>query len=154
MNVKTVLLLSLGIVLMYYSGTILWAEYLAKQWPQTQAVINTVQTPVKETVLQDQRQKTPEVVYTYEVNGAPYNSSRVSLDPEYLNQIYKTFGMEHPNERYKSGEAVMVFYNPDAPGEAVLRKTVSRPVYFVFIAGVLIFFGSLLVMLPSKEEED
>lgn len=153
MSVKSVLLVSLALVLLYSSGSILWSEYEAKQWPQTEAVILSVEAKVKDSVLVDQRHRVPEVLYTYEVAGATYNSNRVSLDPEYLNEIYSTFGLEHPNERYKVGEALIVHYNPSAPGEAILREHVSRPVYFVFMVGTLLFFGSLLSMLSSKEED-
>ena len=47
MSVKSVLLVSLALVLLYSSGSILWSEYEAKQWPQTEAVILSVEAKVK-----------------------------------------------------------------------------------------------------------
>lgn len=153
LSVKSLLTLSVGLVLIYFSGKTLWLLLQVKHWPSTEAVITSVGTHTEEAQLQDQRYIEPDVFYTYEVNGATYNASRVNLDPDQLKKVYQTLEIEHFNERYHTGEAVLVYYNPDIPADAVLIPEASHPVYITFAGGVLLFFFSLLSMVSEPKEE-
>ncbi|MBP7582560.1 MAG: DUF3592 domain-containing protein [Spirochaetes bacterium] len=61
----------------------------------------------------------PVIEYEYAVGGKKYRSDRLSLSvdqrssPRYLEPILK---------KYSPGTAVVVFYNPDSPADAVLEK--------------------------------
>lgn len=89
------------------------------------------------------RTATLRVSYAYEVDGSPFQSSRVSFhdavtkSPAYARSIA---------ERYPAGSPVRVYYDPSRPDQAVLDRTAGCAAYlFLFVGGVLFAVGAVLL---------
>ena len=83
----------------------------------------------------------PVLLYEYEVAGKRFQGSRIAQSPG-LNRGVPEFA-EKLVERYPSGSAVMVRYNPKRPDESVLEPRV--PASWIFGAAV----GVALLVLAA-----
>lgn len=63
----------------------------------------------------------PSISYTYEVGGQQYQGHRITWSP--ADSEYKsTVKAKAQLAKYPVGKPVTVYYNPEAPGEAVLSR--------------------------------
>lgn len=73
------------------------------------------------------------VLYAYEVNGTPLQSSSVGAS-----------GMMTASDivaKYPAGRAVQVFYNPDSPSSTVLERNASALIFILVLAIVCVLAG-------------
>ena len=92
-------------------------EHTAATWPSTQGVIQTATIRIDRTPRGDIQ--TPVIFYSYQVNGRPYGSDRVSF--HFGNVIALTPNAASVVATYPEGAGVTVYYNPHDPSEAVLE---------------------------------
>jgi hypothetical protein len=84
---------------------------------------------------------TPNVEYTYEVNGQTYRSDTISSG---WTVSYSAGMAQNKTNQYQPGSKVNVYYNPDNPADAVLEtKSTSGNVFM--IAGGAILALSLAI---------
>jgi Protein of unknown function (DUF3592) len=75
----------------------------------------------------------PRVIYAFDVGGTRYQGERISLGVSKYASLKFLVGRDV--RRYKSGDKVVVCYDPANPAQAVLNRTDVRPrVYFAFSA--------------------
>jgi hypothetical protein len=87
----------------------------------------------------------PVVVYAFSVNGATHEGQRVSFG-EYATA--DEADARRVVEEYSVGRTVRVYYQPDDPGQAVLRPGLDGvPWFFLVIGGVFVLMGLLFVMV-------
>ena len=76
----------------------------------------------------------PVVVYEYEVDGQRFRGDRIAQSPG-MNKGVPDFAQKIV-QRYASGSAVDVRFNPKRPGESVLEPRVPRAWIFAFVIAV------------------
>jgi len=76
----------------------------------------------------------PVVVYEYEVDGQRYRGDRIAQSPG-MNKGVTDFAQEVV-QRYASGSAVDVHFNPARPGESVLEPRVPKAWIFALVIAV------------------
>ena len=92
-------------------------EYTATRWPRTQGVIQTAAIRVVRTSRGSI--SIPEISYSYQVNGQPYGSNRVTF--RFGTVLLLPPSAESVVDAYPEGTVVTVYYNPRNPSEAVLE---------------------------------
>jgi len=118
---------------------ILLSAYESQNWPQTSGTV--IHTEVK----QDRKGRTYALVeYAYPVNGQEYQSSRVSF-------MGLDDGAPSPQEvvaLYAAQKGVTVFFDPNNPGESVLRPGLHS--YFplgLLAVGLLVVASAIVSMV-------
>lgn len=82
------------------------------------------------------------MTYTYEVDGKPMSSKRVSFEV-----FGEKFDAERVVARYPAGTRVKVFYNPEDPGRAVLITGVDATTWAGVGGGALFLLMGIGVLL-------
>jgi hypothetical protein len=158
------LLAALGAVLAIAG---VWDGRLAvkvNRWPTAPGVVQTStigsqrETYKSKGVTRERSFHWPDVTYTYEVNGTPYTGTEVSpfspkqprLADSILGNTY--FRAETLANRYRPEQAVMVRYDPDAPGKAYLEAELSAGAYLGLLLAVALPGALGYVLLRRKEE--
>lgn len=121
------------------AGTLLSA-YESPNWPQTQGTV------MRAEVKQDRKGRRYALVeYAYALRGEAYESSRIS----FMGLDDGAASAQEVVARYAPGQGVMVFFNPDAPQESVLRPGLHSYIPVLIIAvGLLVVGSTLLYMVP------
>ncbi len=88
-----------------------------------------------------------EVVYEYKVQGRTLRARRVSIGEDLGN-----YRVEETLAKYPAGAAVMVHYNPTAPGEAVLERDPPEGVFQTMAYLILGLIGVGLVLIFGVEQ--
>lgn len=76
------------------------------------------------------------VFYEYEVDGKTYESNVISFKPA-LVPVHKQ------SEKFKGKKQITVYYNPDAPSQAVIDKGVDASNYIAFVASIFFVSGGI-----------
>jgi 5S rRNA maturation endonuclease (ribonuclease M5) len=143
-----------------FDGVVLrgvWKTHFASTWfVQTQGIVTS--SFVKSTSTSDGRSYSPEVEYTFEVDGAQYVGG---------NHSYHSFGMSSSKAaskvvaRYSEGKAVTVHYDPDDPGESVLEVDYQSFPFMVVLfltpfhcLGVGFVGGGVVHLLRQRRGDD
>lgn len=86
----------------------------------------------------ERRTYTPEIVYSYEVNGQPFQGKRFGFEmpasPSY-NKILPIV------ERYPVGSVVTVYYDPAKPAQSVLNRGAANTKLYTIVSIVVILLG-------------
>lgn len=115
----------------------------SRQWPYAWGKIQKASTRyviVKSAAERVGGHKSTQVdyTYTYEVNGQPYTSQRVTFS----DKIVKTAGtLEKLLQEFGNGQQVKVYYKPDDPSFSVLKPGPTVYNFTPFITAVL-FIGA------------
>lgn len=112
-----------------------WAAHTSQHWPQTQGSV------VHVSIEKGHKGRPYELVeYAYVVGGKTYQSNGIS----FMSLDSDAVSPQDLATRYPIGKAVNVFYNPDAPQEAVLRPGLHSylPVAML-VLGLLVVVGAL-----------
>jgi uncharacterized protein DUF3592 len=89
-----------------------------------------------------------ELEYEYEVNGTKYQSTNIAMNSAQIN--YPSQGAaELVAKQYPRGATVTVYYNPDEPHVAVLKKGQSYMSIGPLLLGIPIIFLGLVVLVAT-----
>ncbi len=94
----------------------------SKRWPEAPGVISA--SYVEKSYIADEgTQYTPIVVYRYRIGGLDYIGKRIS------------FGNSNASitKKYRSGQEVIVRYNPENPEQCVLEPGLNRSLVIQFV---------------------
>ncbi|MGD9681816.1 MAG: DUF3592 domain-containing protein [Candidatus Obscuribacterales bacterium] len=91
----------------------------------------------------------PEVTYTYKVEGLDVTSNRLSSEPEAITEFFSYFGLSYNPAVYETGKPVIVHYNPEAPGEAVIKTGVSSPAWVALGLSVVVLVLTILSLIQK-----
>ncbi|NJN44561.1 MAG: DUF3592 domain-containing protein [Anaerolineae bacterium] len=136
----TFIFLVIGAGLSWWGWTILQNARSSSSWPATQGQI-TESTLDHSTDAEGGDSYSPEVTYTYQVNGIFYENGTIKFGENSYSSQRKA---QEILNRYPVGQMVSVYYDPDKPGRAVLEPGVSGGSYIVFGIGVLFVLISLI----------
>ncbi|SHL09797.1 Protein of unknown function [Desulfatibacillum alkenivorans DSM 16219] len=116
---------------------------MSRQWQPVQGVVVKVS---QDGWWNDQEKRRYYLEYAYTVQGMPYTGYRYHLREKSL----KTYG--GIQYRYKQGDPITVYYDPEDPGRAVLSREFLRD----WFAGVAVLVGLLVfaVAVMLKESND
>ena len=92
----------------------------------------------------------PVVRYAYTVAGQEYTSDQIAFGPEVASSM-DALQAEKTVARYPVGSLVTVYYNPEAPQEAVLERRLASPVAALVIGAG--FLGVALYLALKKLPE-
>jgi hypothetical protein len=109
------------------------------QWPSVMGVVQM--STVERRSSEDGYTDYPVVQYSYQVNGQPYQNSKLAPGPEVGGS-----GARKVVAKYPAGAQVMVFYNPQNPSDAVLER--KAPALWVMWLLLIIFDCSLCGAIP------
>ena len=91
----------------------------AAAWAQTAGTV--LSTTIQVRRVGQSRSETPMVIYTYQVDGQPYQSYRVRAGDE-TGRIRVIGDASRTLERYPVGSNVTVYYDPADPANAALER--------------------------------
>jgi hypothetical protein len=91
----------------------------AAAWAQTAGTV--LSTTIRVRRVGQSRSEIPVVIYSYQVDGRPYQSHRVRAGDE-TGQIKVIGDASSMLERYPVGSNVTVYYDPDDPANAALER--------------------------------
>ena len=143
--------LLIGLALFAYTGYAAYKSTVAQSWSKTGGTISESRT--KRTRSRSYRRgrrrysnrTTAVIKYKYYVGGKSYEKDRLSFGG--FNFFSVNFGKDFRTgfykslEKYPKGKSVVVYYNPNQPGDSVL-ETQLQPVFFLLLlaAGALTGF--------------
>ena len=114
-----------------YYGYGHWQVRESRTWHTTTGRV-LESSAVWETVEENSRIFVPRVIYEYQVNGRPYRSDRIFLQPHTNDDASATAA------RFPAGSQVPVYYNPADPAQArLVRNVPSAQLYIGLIALLL-----------------
>lgn len=128
------ILLIMGIAFTAAGWMLLSKELASKNWPTVEGSV----TQVRQSTDTDSSGRTTRIVYTptveYIVNGQSYTvTSNTSTSTHYV-----------------EGQKLTVAYNPDDPGDAVVRLGLVSFLLYIFpIVGIIMIFGSVIGYVVS-----
>lgn len=147
-----------GLVLFLLAGYALWSGILPiidsigqDTWQETSAVVTKARKII--TTSNNYRTNVNYLFeYRYTVNNTEYTSTRYSLR-------YASGDKSTAVEKFKAGDVITVYYNPDNPAAAVVEK--GRAGFFVYavtalgilflLMGVgLTFFGDISTLITRR----
>jgi hypothetical protein len=91
----------------------------AAAWAQTAGTV--LSTTIRVRRVGQSRSEIPLVIYSYQVDGRPYQSHRVRAGDE-TGQIKVIGDASSMLDRYPVGSNVTVYYDPDDPANAALER--------------------------------
>lgn len=94
---------------------------------------------------------TPKVQYHYSVGGVDYTSERISFQPPIGIPGYES---GQYSEKYKVGNEVKVFYDPQNPKQSFLENNPSLTVAIAHLVAYLIFVFILYLSIYPKIDEE
>ena len=145
-NAAVIAVVSL-VAFLYCNGGLFKAK-ASRSWPSTKGTIIT--SEIDSSSIQFGKSNrasfyTFDAHYQYGVDGAQYTSDRVSFMSNYISKKIKS----EIQNKYKEGNKVDVFYNPDAPAEAVLMTGINKynrsPLYH--FSRLLLCFGIVALIV-------
>lgn len=136
---------SLGVYLIIHSQRSKRKASLSQSWPVVKGIIS--ETSISTQEHDDTLRYVPNVRYPYEVDGKLYEGKRITFGSgvEFASQGKAAeYLAEYPVEA-----EVSVFYNPDKPGEAVLRQVAQKTTVGLMIGIVLVVITICMVCLMT-----
>ncbi len=119
----------------------------SKSWPSTQGVI-THATLASSRPSAGKVSYSADIQFAYEVDGRQYQSNQIGVEagPGATHSSDSSNAQNMVN-RYPTGKAVAVYYNPDKPSLGVLQPGVTSITWRIIgIGSAFIFFGALLAL--------
>jgi hypothetical protein len=111
-------------------------------------------------LVQGRHARSVDVAVEYSVGGVPYTTGRISALGEPRNLYYAGRTLGRMRRRFAQGARVPVYYDPAAPGDALLLrfewgKLLVGSFFTVLLAAAapLILWGGLTVMEPTRARE-
>lgn len=117
-------------------------------WPKVSGTMteSSVYEHTRRTTRRTSATYTPTLAYTYAVSGTAYTASALDAAP-YHERSYRERGRAEEIVRaHPVGSAVMVYYNPHAPGQSVLtrpRPVAHRTILWYGVVNILIGGGAV-----------
>jgi hypothetical protein len=139
-----VILISLGIVFLFYGSTNLVRDYNSLHWPSTSGIIRSAKT--SHAFWAYHGFSYADILYDYRVASVSYSGIRVS---------FGGFWQHNHNEnevrlvlnRYPQGKEVAVFYDPNDPNNAVLEPQITDRTWTPLALGVaFLLWGTLPIV--------
>jgi hypothetical protein len=140
----------IALVLLIVSNNTQRRAEAAQAWPAANGTI--VKTWVEENIEREddgtiERDYTPEVQYEYIANDRIYRSQQRSFG---FQPVFRSSqSAEQVLENYPVGKQVTVFYNPEAPAEAVLNREIPANTVAVLIGWVFLILGIVFILVPA-----
>ncbi len=141
-----------GIVFCVFGYTSYQKGMASEKWPMAKGTV--IQSEIKKskrTTGTGSSKRTeirhiPKVEYTYNVDGQPYRSSRITFGA--VNALNASATVN----RYPKGKSIEVFYDPKNPDEAVLQPGADSTSSIVFLAigAVLALIGLIQISTQLK----
>ncbi len=135
----------LGIFLIIHSQRSKRKAMQSQSWPVVKGIIT--ETNVRSHEHDETVRYVPVVRYAYEVNGQRYEGKKIAFGSE------MEFPSRHKAEDYLAeypvDAEVSVFYNPDAPSEAVLKQVALKTTVGLVIGIILLAAMLCLVSLMA-----
>jgi Protein of unknown function (DUF3592) len=92
----------------------------------------------------------PYVKFSYAVRGETYIADRISPNPHVVSKPASEWSLKRSIAQYVVGKPVKVYFNPENPQEAVLKKNDSILANIIIAAVSLAFIIAGLVFLVKK----
>lgn len=133
-----------GIILIVWSGREALEAYKSKSWPTTEGMVTSSYVHKRESPPSD-KNKHPtyhaKINYAYTVDGMHYTSERIRFVDNIGGSREKAKRMA---DEYFAGKTVIVYYNPDDPGMALLKPGVIFSTFIPCLAGLAFFLAGTL----------
>jgi len=132
----------LGVVLTGTQGWALLRVWFTRDWKETEGVILSSRL-ARDSYAGDQHLFwSPVVTYTYEVNGTPYTSKRISLTGSGVKNSAGGAARQAIHE-FAVGKRVLVWYDPDNPSRAALYRDAGVTTWVLFGVGAFLLLFAL-----------
>lgn len=129
---------------------LLWQGYqtaaMTRDWNEVEAVV--IESVVQERQLGAQipTEYSHRILYEYRVDGRSYFGERVQLrENRWAKERARA---EQQTEKYRTGQAVAAFVDPENPERAVLAHETKAPLYSIWFP-IVFFVGGLVVVVQA-----
>lgn len=147
-SIGAILICSACLVVVYLLGDSILHGLTADKWPTVVGHIVRIDKHHIGSVTSEDVYL-PEVTYTYHIDGHDVTSNRLSAEPEAITEFFAHFGLSYNPTVYEAGKPIIVHYNPDAPGEAVIKTGVSTPAWVALGLSVVVLVLALLSLIQK-----
>lgn len=146
----TFLIFLAGIILAVISANHLKEFKKYKTWPKTKGTITIAKVV-------GNRAFRPDIEYQYEVDGVQYSGTSFLNVPGFGGRTNRLDAAEKIVKQYESKD-ITIFYNPQNPGESLLKINPPYSVYLQLAFGATLFavffyFSLVLIFSASKAKE-
>jgi hypothetical protein len=117
--------------------------HLSRSWPHTPGVILSSKSWVEKDEEGESRQCL--ILYFYEVGGLPFRSGRVFWGDALALSFSRN--IRQYTAAYPAGKAVKVYYNPVAPGVALLEPGPNPSVYLACLLPLILALWGMFSLL-------
>lgn len=132
--ILSLLLIGFTLIFLYFLLRIVPRMIKARHWPSVigQVLVSDI-TEWERT--NKKNHYALELKYTYSVHGTPYESERYMLG----GSVHQQAVIQNIVDTYPVGSDVAVYYDPEAPDVAILKKDMGNG-YIWFVSILLLFF--------------
>jgi|GEM_PF-3895251 len=151
--------LLIGLALFAYTGYSAYKSVAAQSWSRTSGTITESRTKRTRSRSYSRsrsrsRSRTSAVIrYKYRVGGKSYEKNRLSFGG--FNYFSVNFGKDFKTgfykslEKYPKGKSVVVYYNPNRPGDSVLETHLQPGFYLLLLAAGALTGFAVWGLLPD-----
>lgn len=135
----------IGLALVYYLTGDLWKQWQTKNWKPTDATVMESNYLRHESTDDDGHTSvgwSPDIFYTYRVDGAEFKSSRYRFISSSSSDIDNVIAI---TSRYGAGSMTIAYVNPDDPAEAVLSQELGWGALLYLIPLLVVGIGTTMV---------
>lgn len=146
MNAMSVVIVSIGIILVAHFAYIFVISKRSKKWKIIEGEI--IISKMDESTLGEGVQYKAIIHYKYTIEKKEYFSNRIFYG-DYIERNFSKSVKSLVN-KYRQGEKVLVFYNPLHPSWSVLESGVHIVIYRELLAGILLIFFAILMFMKNS----
>ncbi len=133
-----------GIFLMVWGGSEILDAYKSKSWPTTEGTVTSSYVHKRDRPTSDKNKQPtyhPKISYEYTVEGKRYTCEKIRFAD---NTSGSRDRARRITDEYFAGKTVTVYYNPEDPGNAVLKPGFVFTTFIPFLGGLAFFFAGIL----------
>ena len=131
-------LVVLGVLLLLFGVWFVQEAMVARNWPPTTGTLISASVRSSRSGSSSAKRYKVHLIYRYIVEGKSYTSSRYRLgDGSTAGDFTHPEQAREEAKRWKEGQDIEVYYDPDEPQSAVLVREASWGVYVPIVLGLL-----------------
>ncbi len=139
--VVTIFLLFNTIIFLLACVYLVRKGYKSKHWP-------SVEGTVIESRVYYSNGESAHMTYSYVVNGRKYTGNNITVESIFW---YTTRSAGRIASRSKKGDRIKVYYNPENPGDSVLKVGVCPETYIGLVLGIIFLLVEIEMIKRSKK---
>ena len=149
-SVIQVFVFFLALLLTWFTySTVRFTQALkTKNWPSASGTV--IASGVKKIASKGLRQYEPDIRYFYKVDTSEYQSDKYSITAARGTRQWADDLAQH----YSANTGIMIFYNPEKPGHAVIKTGLEADNYYTLLISSFAFIAILLFFINQLKNKE